>query len=111
MNTNIREIQEGDILLANWGYEANNPDFVKVIKKTKTMATLMFLKNTMVSRDAYPDANGGGCYVIPSNEPATWSCFANPGHEQGTPVVIRRDRKSTRLNSSHIPLSRMPSSA
>ena len=24
---------------------------------------------------------------------------------------IRRDRKSTRLNSSHIPLSRMPSSA
>ena len=25
--------------------------------------------------------------------------------------VISRDRKSTRLNSSHIPLSRMPSSA
>ena len=25
--------------------------------------------------------------------------------------VLRRDRKSTRLNSSHIPLSRMPSSA
>ncbi len=25
--------------------------------------------------------------------------------------VIERDRKSTRLNSSHIPLSRMPSSA
>ena len=28
--------------------------------------------------------------------------------EQGIPVL---DRKSTRLNSSHIPLSRMPSSA
>ena len=26
-------------------------------------------------------------------------------------VITRRDRKSTRLNSSHIPLSRMPSSA
>ena len=26
-------------------------------------------------------------------------------------VVERKDRKSTRLNSSHIPLSRMPSSA
>ena len=26
-------------------------------------------------------------------------------------VTITRDRKSTRLNSSHIPLSRMPSSA
>ena len=26
-------------------------------------------------------------------------------------AIARRDRKSTRLNSSHIPLSRMPSSA
>ena len=26
-------------------------------------------------------------------------------------VYIKEDRKSTRLNSSHIPLSRMPSSA
>ena len=34
--------------------------------------------------------------------------------EKGTNEVtkaIERDRKSTRLNSSHIPLSRMPSSA
>ena len=29
----------------------------------------------------------------------------------GRPVQIGSDRKSTRLNSSHIPLSRMPSSA
>ena len=29
----------------------------------------------------------------------------------GEPVYERGDRKSTRLNSSHIPLSRMPSSA
>ena len=33
MTTEIKPIQEGDILLANWGYEANNPDFVKVIKQ------------------------------------------------------------------------------
>ena len=26
-------------------------------------------------------------------------------------IIVREDRKSTRLNSSHIPLSRMPSSA
>ena len=26
-------------------------------------------------------------------------------------VIVKLDRKSTRLNSSHIPLSRMPSSA
>ena len=34
--------------------------------------------------------------------------------ETGTPVMLTysaQDRKSTRLNSSHIPLSRMPSSA
>mgnify|MGYP003350577116 CR=1 FL=1 len=29
----------------------------------------------------------------------------------GESIKIKKDRKSTRLNSSHIPLSRMPSSA
>ncbi len=33
------------------------------------------------------------------------------GHSENYHAVSRRDRKSTRLNSSHIPLSRMPSSA
>ena len=33
------------------------------------------------------------------------------GNDLGTAARRRRDRKSTRLNSSHIPLSRMPSSA
>ena len=31
--------------------------------------------------------------------------------EARRPAIIEKDRKSTRLNSSHIPLSRMPSSA
>ena len=31
--------------------------------------------------------------------------------EAGVPVVRALDRKSTRLNSSHMPVSRMPSSA
>ena len=31
--------------------------------------------------------------------------------EEGLAKIDARDRKSTRLNSSHIPLSRMPSSA
>ena len=35
--------------------------------------------------------------------------FGNAGEGSGTGVAL--DRKSTRLNSSHIPLSRMPSSA
>ena len=33
------------------------------------------------------------------------------GLDPGTTKVMDEDRKSTRLNSSHIPLSRMPSSA
>ena len=33
------------------------------------------------------------------------------GMRQGDFAANRTDRKSTRLNSSHIPLSRMPSSA
>ena len=34
-----------------------------------------------------------------------------PDSLTGTPGDIARDRKSTRLNSSHLKLSRMPSSA
>ena len=33
------------------------------------------------------------------------------GNMQGWEFIAVRDRKSTRLNSSHIPFSRMPSSA
>ena len=37
--------------------------------------------------------------------------FAGFGTPEETNARYRQDRKSTRLNSSHIPLSRMPSSA
>ena len=39
--------------------------------------------------------------------------WANPGDQFPAPQASAKaaDRKSTRLNSSHIPLSRMPSSA
>ena len=36
---------------------------------------------------------------------------AKDGNDRPTTIRDARDRKSTRLNSSHIPLSRMPSSA
>ena len=38
-------------------------------------------------------------------------CFGNLNEHEITKKCIALDRKSTRLNSSHIPLSRMPSSA
>ena len=43
-----------------------------------------------------------------------FNVLSSPGTENnhiGVPLTILKDRKSTRLNSSHIPLSRMPSSA
>ena len=48
------------------------------------------------------------CSYVPdkANDDPRWHC-------EHVTVVLRfdQDRKSTRLNSSHIPLSRMPSSA
>ena len=57
---------------------------------------------TYVGKQRYPDENGN-LYVESSRIPADF--------EQGVEGLNWLDRKSTRLNSSHIPLSRMPSSA
>ena len=40
-----------------------------------------------------------------------WYILAKVHYDTGNMVETEKDRKSTRLNSSHIPLSRMPSSA
>ena len=59
---------------------------------------------------AYVADDEAGLQVIDISDPAkpTLAGFYNtPGYARGIYV----DRKSTRLNSSHIPLSRMPSSA
>ena len=52
-----------------------------------------------------------GCLAVSklqlqAKKPLFWKDFVN-----GNADIIGSDRKSTRLNSSHIPLSRMPSSA
>ena len=65
-----------------------------------------------------------GIYVSGSNGYAGGSLIANAGRDinivagvvnnasnGATSLIASKDRKSTRLNSSHIPLSRMPSSA
>lgn len=89
----ITPIAEGDILLANWGYDANNPTFVKVLKRSGTFATLAILRNTSIGSDNTDGGNGYGHYVIPTDEISTWSCFANDDHQQGEPVIIRRKIK------------------
>ena len=44
-----------------------------------------------------------GCQVV--------GVITAPDKPAGRGMELQQDRKSTRLNSSHIPLSRMPSSA
>ena len=44
-------------------------------------------------------------------EVSCWNPFDNYGEAYDRAADKYLDRKSTRLNSSHIPLSRMPSSA
>src|ERR1051326_7951789 len=59
-------------------------------------------------------------YSSPSSPPTASAAHHSPLHSAhsstkpffpGSPFASSPDRKSTRLNSSHIPLSRMPSSA
>jgi hypothetical protein len=80
---------EGDILLANWGYEANNPHFFKVVKRSPKQLTVTQLKNQTVS---YTNDGMGGQMVIPTNEPETWSVWRdnNYGAHKDTPVILKR---------------------
>ena len=53
-------------------------------------------------------ANGAG---LPSAPDQGYNGFVPPSTSQGSGSGGHVDRKSTRLNSSHLPTSRMPSSA
>ena len=50
-------------------------------------------------------------YVAGTTTNATTYTSSNGAAAHSNPIILDADRKSTRLNSSHIPLSRMPSSA
>jgi hypothetical protein len=82
-------IAEGDILLANWGYEANNPHFFKVIKRTAKQVTVMQLKNETVS---LTHDGLGGKMVKPTDQPQTWSVWRdnNYGANENAPVILKK---------------------
>ena len=72
--------------------------------------------------DCFLERNSGKFYLNEINTlpgftsismyPKLWAVSGTPYPELLTRLIdLARDRKSTRLNSSHIPLSRMPSSA
>ena len=63
-------------------------------------------------RAARPDpAAAGGWRVDPAVKAAILRCFGDRTAVETVAGPLRLDRKSTRLNSSHVRLSRMPSSA
>ena len=83
-------LKVGDILLANWGYEANNPHFFKVIKRTSKQVVVNQLKDQTVS---YTNDGMGGKMVIPTDEIATWSVWRDDHSEKNMPVILRRKIK------------------
>ena len=76
------------------------PAFVALIRESKFMEAAWKLKED----NALPAICGRVC---PQEEQCEQLCILT---KKGESVAVG-DRKSTRLNSSHIPLSRMPSSA
>ena len=56
-------------------------------------------------------AKGRSIGMLPYEDFIQTDAAINPGNSGGPLLDADGDRKSTRLNSSHIPLSRMPSSA
>ena len=56
-------------------------------------------------------AFGGTQYLELLNKVSIYDLAAEIQKDNPTYSITSKDRKSTRLNSSHIPLSRMPSSA
>jgi len=77
----------GDILLCNWGYEANNPHFFKVIKRTEKQLVINQLINQTVS---YTNDGLGGQMVIPTDQVSTWSVWRDNNSDEHKPVVLRR---------------------
>ena len=67
--------------------------------------------------DLFKDGKTKGIFQLESNLGKAWSKKVQPKNIEELAALISLirpgtlDRKSTRLNSSHIPLSRMPSSA
>jgi len=94
----------GDILLANWGYEANNPHFFKVIKRTKTQVIINQLEDETVS---YTSDGMGGKMVKPTDTVATWSVWRdnNYGVNEKSPVILRRKIKVNYEGNECIDLS------
>ena len=74
----------------------------------------LFSAGGSISADYAPKAGEAGCVVIDNTSHFRYDDdipLVVPEVNPGAIAQYTKDRKSTRLNSSHIPFSRMPSSA
>ena len=92
------------------GCPINNiiPDWNDLVYKQNWRAAL----DTLHSTNNFPEFTGRVC-PAPCEEACTLRINTDPVGIKSIEhaIIDKGDRKSTRLNSSHIPLSRMPSSA
>ena len=96
--TTNRGIVEGDILVMEWGYDANNVNYFKVLRRTTTMVEIAELQ---------PILNYGetgvyqGSFAIPSDVYKNWSVWSKRDrvqteeHVSGNPAPIKFRRKIT----------------
>ena len=86
-----KTVEIGDILVAQWGYDANNVNYFKVLKRTQH-----FVEVAEVHAEYVPGDTGiyDGRYVQPSNEYKPWSLWSDKRVDAGQPLVLRRKVKS-----------------
>jgi len=101
-------MKEGDILVAQWGYEANNVNYFKVLKRTKR-----FVEIAELTVDTKPGDTGiyMGVFAIPGSKWKHYSLWADreswnmSEREDGKPIKFRRMVKPYRDGSEYIELS------
>ena len=90
-------IKEGDILVAQWGYEANNVNYFKVLKRTAKFVVVAELNTEYVSGET---GIYDGVYVQPGTTWKNWSLWADRDAvtrertTDGQPITMRRKVQS-----------------
>ena len=90
--------------------DKNGKPIVASIKKTTVAITLPNVAITVWYRSDKSGSTGVFTNYISTVAPTVWSKAGSAGNQTFT-SAFPGDRKSTRLNSSHVKRSRMPSSA
>ena len=90
-------IKVGDILCMQWGYEANNVNYFKVLKRTKSMVEIAEVVAERVEGDTGVYM---GVYVQPSNTWKNYSLWKSDEHgsmargDGSEPIVLKRKIQS-----------------